>query len=390
MATRSLPSPQEPAKSRDDQRLRRANRQRKPLLGDPEPRAEAWLLLHCSRAPLRPERNLPLLRRARRHGFEPAAALRRGRGAQGGNPRSGGRTRSAHLRAHRPSGRRQRAAHPRQRAERAQQRDRASARGSGSTPESPVAREVAKIKVLESEGFRFEDREALIELLAESSASHGRSSLRLRLRRARDATGSCSTATVIGVSLRTGRRPVGAGGDAPAPAFPPWSRTDSPMRPRSFKAAEAGVSSKHRPTTSERSGRPRLGLVLADSARERLPLRDDATVSPVSARRSAPPEATETVGLRPAISVVNTVPSSPFSWARQARTSRSRWPASSGPAVTPWIRRIEADTRVRDTFEGAGGGQQARFVRRGLPTACMPSQSCRQRESTTLDSEESA
>jgi hypothetical protein len=53
-----------------------------------------------------------------------------------------------------------------------------------------------------------------------------------------------------------------------------------------------------------------------------------------------------------------------------------------------WIRRIEADTRMRDTFEGAGGGQQARFVRRGLPhTACMPSQSCRQRESTTLDSE---
>ena len=75
-------------------------------------------------------RGLPLLRRARRHGFESAAAFRRGRGvrAQGRNPRSGSRARSEHLRARRSRGRRQRAAHPRQRAERAQQRDRASAR----------------------------------------------------------------------------------------------------------------------------------------------------------------------------------------------------------------------------------------------------------------------
>ena len=59
-----------------------------------------------------------------------------------------------------------------------------------------------------------------------------------------------------------------------------------------------------------------------------------------------------------------------------------------GPRGDAWIRRIEADTRVRDTFEGARRGQQARFIGRGLARATgMPPQHRRERESTTLDSE---
>ena len=58
------------------------------------------------------------------------------------------------------------------------------------------------------------------------------------------------------------------------------------------------------------------------------------------------------------------------------------------PRGDAWIRRVEANARVHKTFERAGGGQQARFVLRGLPhTACMPSQRCCEGESTPFDSE---
>ncbi len=93
--------------------------------------------------------------------------------------------------------------------------------------------------------------------------------------------------------------------------------------------------------------------------------------------------------MRPAISVVNTVPSSPFPSCGTAGEDEPQPPARElWPRGDAWIRRVEADSRVRQAFERAGGGQQARFVRRGLPhTARMPSQRCRQGESTPLDSE---
>ena len=58
------------------------------------------------------------------------------------------------------------------------------------------------------------------------------------------------------------------------------------------------------------------------------------------------------------------------------------------PGGDAWIRRLEADTRVRNAFERAGGGQQARFVGGGLPDATrMPLQRSRERESTPFHSE---
>ena len=59
-----------------------------------------------------------------------------------------------------------------------------------------------------------------------------------------------------------------------------------------------------------------------------------------------------------------------------------------GPSGYAWIRRVEADTRVRKALERVGGGQQARFVGRCFPdTACMPPERGRKGESTPLDSE---
>ena len=170
----------------DDQRLRRARRQREPLLGHPEPRAQARRARatppSSSTADRALARSSTRSRTCRPNPRLPYVGDARVR-AQGRDPRPRGRRSTRRTYEHvDPASGRQRAAHPDQRAERAQQRDRdgRARSGSSSIGDGPLAPCVArKMKELEQRGLPLRGRRGVVRAARpsrERRATCGRSS----------------------------------------------------------------------------------------------------------------------------------------------------------------------------------------------------------------------